>query len=99
MSLFVCSSHQCLFNSISLQLKKEEAAGDRCKVEPMDSVRGPGLEDRKPDVKVEPKEEEEGSGSAGPLSSPPSAQSKRKSKAATPARPALPCDAVPALSL
>ncbi|XP_023685712.2 histone acetyltransferase p300-like isoform X2 [Paramormyrops kingsleyae] len=61
-----------------LDLKKEEAAGDRCKVEPMETVLGPGLEDRKPDVKVEPKEEEEGSGSAGPLSSPSSAQSKRK---------------------
>lgn len=58
------------------QVKKEEPS-DSCKAEPMEtSVSG---EDRKPEVKSEAKEEEEGSGTAGTNSSPAAAQNKKKS--------------------
>ncbi|KPP67812.1 hypothetical protein Z043_113555, partial [Scleropages formosus] len=60
------------------ELKKEESAGERCKVEPMEMLSGGTAEDRKLDVKVDPKEEEEGLGTTGTLSSTPSVQSKKK---------------------
>ncbi|XP_014059288.2 histone acetyltransferase p300 isoform X5 [Salmo salar] len=65
------------------EIKKEKPSGDGCKGEPMDtssSAATPKMEDRdrKPEVKTEPKDEEERSGASGTHSSPASAQNKRK---------------------
>lgn len=59
------------------QVKKEEPA-DGCKSEPMDTS-GTASEDRKPEVKSEPKEEADGTATAGANSSPAAAQNKKKS--------------------
>ncbi|KAI3360110.1 hypothetical protein L3Q82_014425 [Scortum barcoo] len=66
------------------EIKKEKPSGDGCKGEPMDTSSSSvpssvaAGEDKKPEVKKEPKEEEEGSGSTGTNSSPASTQSKKK---------------------
>uniref|UniRef100_A0A8K9XGS0 histone acetyltransferase n=1 Tax=Oncorhynchus mykiss TaxID=8022 RepID=A0A8K9XGS0_ONCMY len=59
-------------HDVPSQIKKEKPSGDGCKGEPMDTS------DRKPEVKTEPKDEEERSGASGTHSSPASAQNKRK---------------------
>lgn len=64
------------------QVKKEESS-DSCKAEPMETSSASG-EDRKPEVKSEAKEEEEGSGTAGTNSSPAAAQNKKKSMSYSP---------------
>uniref|UniRef100_A0A8C7M439 histone acetyltransferase n=1 Tax=Oncorhynchus kisutch TaxID=8019 RepID=A0A8C7M439_ONCKI len=70
-------------HDVPSQIKKEKLSGDGCKGEPMDtssSVATLKMEDRdrKPEVKTEPKDEEERSGASGTHSSPASAQNKRK---------------------
>lgn len=63
------------------QIKKEKLLGDGCKEEPMDTTTSSVSvtdEEKKPDIKKEPKEEEEGVRSTGPNSSTPSCQSKKK---------------------
>lgn len=65
------------------QIKKEKASGDGCKGEPMDTTSSSVSvldEEKKPDIKKEPKEEEEGTRSTGVNSSTPSGQSKKKGK-------------------
>lgn len=57
-------------------IKKEEPADDECKSEPMGTSTGSTGEDKKPEVKTEPKEEE----AAGTNSSPTNTQSKKKGK-------------------
>ncbi|KTF73051.1 hypothetical protein cypCar_00022506 [Cyprinus carpio] len=54
--------------------EKEEPADDECKSEPMETSTGSTGEDKKPEVKTEPKEEE----AAGTNSSPTNTQSKKK---------------------
>ncbi|XP_043091433.1 histone acetyltransferase p300 isoform X8 [Puntigrus tetrazona] len=54
--------------------EKEEPAGDECKTEPMETSTGSTAEDKKPEVKTEPKEEEV----AGTNSTPANTQSKKK---------------------
>ncbi|KAK6291078.1 hypothetical protein J4Q44_G00385200 [Coregonus suidteri] len=65
------------------EIKKEKPSGDGCKGEPMDtssSAATPKMEDRdrKPEVKTEPKDEEERSGASGTHSSPASAQKQEE---------------------
>lgn len=63
------------------QIKKEKVLGDGCKEEPMDTTSSSVSvtdEEKKPDIKKEPKEEEEGVRSTGLNSSTPSCQSKKK---------------------
>ena len=75
----------------SNQVKKEEPS-DGCKAEPMETS-VTASEDRKPEVKIEAKEEEEGSGVAGAnSSSPASAQSKKKSTPSFPRSVTAPPD-------
>lgn len=66
-----------------MQIKKEKTLDDGCKGEPMDasssSVSVPA-EEKKPDIKKEPKEEDDGTRSTGPNSSTPSGQNKKKGK-------------------
>ncbi len=57
-------------------IKEEEPAGDKCKTEPMETSIGSTAEDKKPEVKTEPKEEE----AAGTNSTPANTQSKKKGK-------------------
>lgn len=63
------------------QIKKEKVLRDGCKEEPMDTTSSSVSvtdEEKKPDIKKEPKEEEEGVRSTGLNSSTPSCQSKKK---------------------
>ncbi|TNM96671.1 hypothetical protein fugu_014827 [Takifugu bimaculatus] len=63
------------------EIKKEKALGVGCKEEPMDATSSSVSvtdEEKKPDIKKEPKEEEEGVRSTGLNSSTPSCQSKKK---------------------
>ncbi|KAM9394002.1 histone acetyltransferase p300 isoform 2-T2 [Pholidichthys leucotaenia] len=65
------------------EMKTEKTSGDCCKGEPMETSSSPvsssvTSEDKKPEVKKGPKEEEEGSGSAATNSSPVSTQSRKK---------------------
>ncbi|KAL1277755.1 hypothetical protein QQF64_024428, partial [Cirrhinus molitorella] len=55
-------------------VKKEEPASNECKTEPMETSTGSTAEDKKPEVKTEPKEEE----AAGTNSTPANTQSKKK---------------------
>uniref|UniRef100_A0AAY4BVG8 histone acetyltransferase n=1 Tax=Denticeps clupeoides TaxID=299321 RepID=A0AAY4BVG8_9TELE len=60
-------------------VKKEEPPSDRCKSEPMDTSSAPSYEDKKPEIKTEAKEEEDGgSASTGTPGSAAAAQSKKK---------------------
>uniref|UniRef100_A0AAY4BVY9 histone acetyltransferase n=1 Tax=Denticeps clupeoides TaxID=299321 RepID=A0AAY4BVY9_9TELE len=64
---------------MSWQVKKEEPPSDRCKSEPMDTSSAPSYEDKKPEIKTEAKEEEDGgSASTGTPGSAAAAQSKKK---------------------
>lgn len=60
------------------QIKKEEPSCDDCKGVPMETSSAVGGEDKKPELKMEPKKEEEGSGPAVTPSSV-SGVSKKKS--------------------
>uniref|UniRef100_A0A672T5P4 histone acetyltransferase n=1 Tax=Sinocyclocheilus grahami TaxID=75366 RepID=A0A672T5P4_SINGR len=57
-----------------IRTEKEEPADDECKTEPMETSIGSTAEDKKPEVKTEPKEEE----AAGTNSTPTNTQSKKK---------------------
>ncbi|XP_028840880.1 histone acetyltransferase p300 isoform X2 [Denticeps clupeoides] len=58
---------------------EEEPPSDRCKSEPMDTSSAPSYEDKKPEIKTEAKEEEDGgSASTGTPGSAAAAQSKKK---------------------
>ncbi|XP_035380966.1 histone acetyltransferase p300 [Electrophorus electricus] len=58
------------------EIKKEEPSGDACKAESMETLVGAAGDDRKPEMKTEPKEEEEDVATTN--SSTVSAQSKKK---------------------
>lgn len=45
-------------------MKKEEPLSDNCKSMPMETSSAPAGEDKKPEMKIEPKKEEESSGPA-----------------------------------
>ncbi|XP_051987706.1 histone acetyltransferase p300-like isoform X2 [Xyrauchen texanus] len=55
--------------------EEEESGGNECKTEPMETSTGSTKEDKKPEVKTEPNEEEV---SGGPNSTPANTQSKKK---------------------
>ncbi|XP_022538658.2 histone acetyltransferase p300 isoform X1 [Astyanax mexicanus] len=57
------------------EIKKEEPSADECKAEPMETSVGSTGEDKKPEMKTEPKEEED---KTAANSSTPSTQSKKK---------------------
>lgn len=84
MSLFFLNKYiDTKYCGIITQIKKEKAFGNGCKGEPMDTTSSSMSvtnEEKKPDIKKEPKEEEEGVRSTGPNSSTPSSQSKKKGK-------------------